>query len=205
MPTNYLDISILEQKWLRYKIKFYLPYFIISLLFALVILVLYMLQSLSTDSPKPEIKKIITQEHKTILEPSYDFMKNINLSKPIKEKKVKKKKLIVKNTIKINRQNTKNDMNIILQRFKHTNNPALSLFIAKKYYFLKDYKKSYKYAFITNELDNKIEDSWIIFIKSMVKLDKKARAIKTLKSYISFSNSKKAKQLLNEINSGKFQ
>jgi len=59
--------------------------------------------------------------------------------------------------IKIKRQNTQNDIASILKRFKKNNNPALSLFVAKKYYELGDYQNAYNYALITNEINIDIE------------------------------------------------
>lgn len=109
------------------------------------------------------------------------------------------------NRIVIDRHNAKDDINTIIKRFKKNNNPALSLFIAKKYYELGDYHNSYNYALITNQINNSIEDSWIVFSKSLVKLDKKDMAIKTLKDYIKDSYSNNAKILLDDIQSGKFK
>lgn len=109
------------------------------------------------------------------------------------------------NKVNIKRKNAKNDIQEIINRFKKNNNPALSLFVAKKYYELGDYHQSYNYALITNEINRDIEASWIIFSKSLVKLGEKDMAIKTLKEYSKQSNSESAKLLLNEIMSGKFK
>lgn len=107
--------------------------------------------------------------------------------------------------INIKRQNVEEDLAGIIKRFKKSNNPALSLFIAKKYYELNDYHNAYNYALITNDLNRDIEPSWIIFSKSLVKLGKKNQAIKTLQEYISSSKSQSAKILLDEIEAGKFK
>jgi len=121
--------------------------------------------------------------------------------------KTKEKEIIhkQKNSISINRQNAKDDIDDVIKRFKVNNNPALSLFIAKKYYELGEYNKSYNYALITNEINSDIEASWIVFAKSLVKLNEKEMAIKTLKTYTQHSGSNKAKMLLDEIISGKFK
>jgi hypothetical protein len=108
-------------------------------------------------------------------------------------------------SISIHRQNTQEDIHHVIKRFKINNNPALSLFIAKKYYELGEYRKSYNYALITNEINSNIEASWIIFAKSLVKLNEKDIAIKTLRTYYDHSGSNKAKILLDEIISGKFK
>jgi len=129
-----------------------------------------------------------------------------------KIKKVQKKvtsnpiqPIVKKNSIQIDRQNTHDDINQVIKRFKKNNNPALSLFIAKKYYQLEEYHQSYNYSLMTNEIDNDIEASWIIFSKSLVKLNEKSMAIETLNKYISHSNSHRAKILLDDITSGKFK
>ncbi len=172
----------------------------------------------------------ITAKQKIILKPSLDFIKNIQISSPqyynekqFQDEKKKKKTIVkkkpkkiplaepikvevVKNSlINIKRQNTKNDIQHVIKRFKKSNNPALSLFIAKKYYDLQNYKEAYNYALITNDINNEIEESWIIFAKSLVKLAKKDKAIKMLQKYINNTDSQAAKLLLNKIKSGKLK
>ena len=108
-------------------------------------------------------------------------------------------------SINITKQNTQDDISYVIKRFKKNNNPALSLFVAKKYYKMGEYRQAYNYSLITNQLNNNIEASWIIFTKSLVKLNEKEMAIKTLKQYIEYSHSNQAKILLDEITSGKFK
>jgi len=110
-----------------------------------------------------------------------------------------------KQIITIERRDSQHDIQEIVKRFKKNNNPALSLFVAKKYYELGNYEQSYNYALITNGINNGIEASWLIFAKSLVKLHKKEMAVKTLREYINFSHSGNAKILLNDIESGKFK
>ncbi len=106
--------------------------------------------------------------------------------------------------ITIERKESKKDIDDVIKRFKNNHNPALSLFVAKKYYELGEYKQAYNYALITNGINNNIEASWLIFVKSLVKLHKKDMAIKTLIKYINYSHSENAKILLDNIKSGKF-
>lgn len=110
-----------------------------------------------------------------------------------------------KNPINIARKDEQEDLSHVIKRFDVNHNPALSLFIAKKYYQLGNYEQAYNYALMTNEINNNIEESWIIFTKSLVKMGKKEKAVETLKKYISHSSSSQAKQLLDEILSGKFK
>ncbi len=108
-------------------------------------------------------------------------------------------------SISIKRQNNYEDINHVIKRFQKNNNPALSLFVAKKYYELGKYKKSYNYALITNNINNEIEASWIIFAKSLIKLKKKEQAKKVLQKYIDRSFSNRAKILLDDIKTGEFK
>jgi tetratricopeptide (TPR) repeat protein len=108
-------------------------------------------------------------------------------------------------SINITRKTTEDDLESVIERFNKSNNPALSLFIARKYYELGQYKKSYNYALITNEINSDIESCWIIFAKSLVKLNQKEKAIQTLKKYINHSGSSRATALLDRITTGKFE
>jgi len=67
------------------------------------------------------------------------------------------------------------------------------------------YEKASNYALITNQLNKEIEDSWLIFAKSLVKRGKKEKAIQLLREYINKSHSTNAAILLNNIQSGEFQ
>ena len=102
-------------------------------------------------------------------------------------------------------QQEADDLNDIVKRFKTNKNPALSLFLARRYYDLGSYENAYDYALKTNEIDSDIEESWLIFAKSLVKLGKKEQALKTLQSYINHSRSLSAKNLYNEIQKGVFK
>lgn len=166
-------------------------------------------------------------EERIILTPSLDFIKKLrhdstNTYKSTTPKEIKKQTIqepvqnyttdletkkvkISAKKIKILKQETQADIEHVIKRFVDNNNPALSLFIAKKYYRLGEYDKAYNYALITNKLNNKIDESWIVFSKSLVKLNKKDKAIKVLKKYIKYSHSLNAKILLNDIISGQFR
>jgi len=152
-----------------------------------------------TTSQKQKNLKVHRQPPKpTQKVPEEKIIHTKPIKKPTKEKR--------KSTLQIKtKQISENEIQEILQRFKKTNNPNLSLFVAKKYYELGNYNKAYNYALITNEIDNTIEESWIVFAKSLVKLGYKQRAVKTLQAYINYSHSSQAKLLLNKITTGKFK
>ena len=180
--------------------------------------------------PKNEVKKVVLSPsvsfietivietnvtNKDITKPTLEEIMPIEVQPVIKKivkftAEVPKEEIITRLTeenqkIQITKQHTSNDIAIVIRRFKTNNNPALSLFIAKKYYEIDNFEQSYNYALITNQLNKDIEDSWIIFAKSLIKLKKKQKAIEVLKQYIQYSNSNKAEILLANIISGKFQ
>jgi len=274
-----LNIIELEQRWLRYKIKSFIPHIVIVISLLIITLVLLSLSSSTTDNKQEIVEPTITPSNKEVikkepiekivpvkktvseetivvipveavpqkkqaiqkesqkvkLSPSLDFMRkmqnsvqpfynnttpsdNYETDVPRSTKKINTRQAKVLETqavestpkqsekrIQIKRQNTQNDIYDIIKRFKKNNNPALSLFVAKKYYELGNYRQAYNYALMTNKLNNEIESSWIIFSKSLVKLGKKDKAIKTLKKYIKHSHSTTAEILLDEIQSGKFR
>ncbi|HIP55234.1 MAG TPA: hypothetical protein EYH11_07155 [Sulfurimonas autotrophica] len=204
-----LNIHDLEKRWKVYKIKSFIPY-VITIALLVIVSIAYILynevQKLAQQKElsktketkitiplkklKPTIENNRTKKATAIqtLKPSKGFMK--------KEQRV---------AITIERGETKNDVFEVVKRFRKSGDPALSLFVAKKYYELGDYKQAYNYALITNQINPDIEESWIIFAKTLVKLHKKNKAIYTLEEYIKVSHSSNAEILLHEIKSGKFQ
>ena len=147
----------------------------------------------------------------TLLQPSYEFLDHIQKEekkapKPHQTKKREPtKKKIQKINIQLKRVDTSEKLNEIIQRFNTTNDPKLSLFIAKKYYDKHMYKNAYNYALKTNKLDSNIEDSWIIFTKALIKLNKKQMAVDILNEYVRQTNSQKAKLLLQQVQNGTFR
>jgi tetratricopeptide (TPR) repeat protein len=188
-----LNIIELESRWFKYKVKSYLPHF--SVLISLVI-VFFFVQKPSKVIVKKQIEMIVPSVKKmqNSVQPYYISKKtNTESTQPTSKK------------ISIKRQNTQDDIHDIIKRFKNNNNPALSLFVAKKYYELGNYHQAYNYSLITNKINKEIKVSWIIFAKSLVKLGKRDKAISILKKYIQQSNSSSAQILLDEIRTGKFQ
>lgn len=141
-----------------------------------------------TNEPERAKNMVLKQE---------TFTEEEEAEEPVKEE--------VKKKIVIARQSTLQDIKDVEKRFKQSNSPALSLFLAKQYYTLEDYSKSYNYALITNQLDKDSEDSWLIFSRSLVKLGKADLAKQALKEYIKYSHSSNAELLLNDIATGKFK
>ncbi|HIP15440.1 MAG TPA: hypothetical protein EYG74_08125 [Sulfurimonas autotrophica] len=150
---------------------------------------------------KVDKKQPLVQKKRKVVKPTVieEIVEDISAKKTAPMKKEKKV------AITIERRETKNDIFEVVKRFRKSNDPALSLFVAKKYYELGNYEQAYNYALITNQINSDIEASWIVFTKALVKLHKKDKAIHTLEEYIKVSHSSNAEILLHEIKSGKFQ
>jgi len=90
-------------------------------------------------------------------------------------------------------------LSFIKKKFYATNNAAFSIKLAKKFYESKKYKQALKWSLITNEIDAKSEESWIMFAKIKEKMGKKQDAINALNEYLKHEHSKKAAALLRKI------
>ena len=90
----------------------------------------------------------------------------------------------------------------VASRFTQSHDTDDSLFLAKSYYRKGNYKKAEYWALQTNKVNSNIHESWLIFVKSKVKLGHKNEAIRILTDYIKRSNSPEAKSLLYKIKKG---
>ena len=84
-------------------------------------------------------------------------------------------------------------------KFEKSNSSDIAVLIARRYYDIKDYKNSEKWALIANELDSNNEESWIIFAKSKYNLKQKDDAISVLKIYTDKANSANIEDLMRQI------
>lgn len=89
------------------------------------------------------------------------------------------------------------------KKFAQSQSSRDALLLAKNYYKKADYLASEKWALRANKLDNSLEDSWLLFAKSKVKLGKEKEALKVLVSYSKKSQSIKAKRLIGQIKAGR--
>ncbi len=135
--------------------------------------------------------------------------KTANVSQPQSEVALSVPKAIPEMTtpeetskISINTHQDEEDIKEVIERFKVNKKPALSLFVAKRYYTIGRYRESYNYALITNDIDSGIEESWLIAAKSLVKLNEKDKALNLLTQFIDRTFSVRAKMLLDQINNG---
>lgn len=104
------------------------------------------------------------------------------------------------NVIGIKRDSNEFNIAEIETRFKSNSNPHLGLYIARYHYDHGNYNEAYNYALKTNAINNSMEESWLIFAKSLIKMGKIDQAKKTLQMYLNQSNSENAKRLLDSIN-----
>jgi len=88
------------------------------------------------------------------------------------------------------------------ERFKESQDPQDSLYLARYYYNKKEYKKAESWAVSTNNIDGDIEESWLIFAKARAKQGFRVDAIKVLQSFYDETNSVKAKKLLDKLRRG---
>ncbi|NPA27661.1 MAG: hypothetical protein GXN91_01240 [Epsilonproteobacteria bacterium] len=161
-----------------------------------------------TPSPKP-IKKpqepVIDLANATIFEPKVQEEEIRVIGFDDKEKREITKKyediLIPKQSTKEIKE--KEMIKEIEERFKATQDPKDSLWLAKYYYKKGDYAKAELWAINTNNIDGEIEESWLIFAKARAKQGHRVDAIKVLQSYYEETNSAKAKELLDKLRRGK--
>lgn len=161
-------------------------------------------------------KKTIVPKQAQELKPSFAFMKQIKTKPYKKSKKVQKRKQAKKVTqqrvYKKSKRVTKNSHSIavtstsaqsklssLIKRFNNNRNPILGLTIAKQYLELKNYRQSYFYALEVNNIDQSIEDSWLITAQSLYFLKKKETAMKLLENYLKSHSSAKAVKLYRSI------
>ncbi len=238
-----LDIKNLERRWLKYKLKSYVPFIaVIALLAGLMLALLYIwrdapnpeaipttspVQSPSTDINRSTVSSAV-EESPMVIEPSMDFVHSFQGSEEQPLAAVSLNPMqpprapvpaqpMLQNPpppamapsdskpLALNRNDSKLDIESVERRFKETPNPNLGLFIARYHYDHGNFSEAYDYALKTNTLNSKIDESWIIFSKALVKLGKTEQAKKTLTLYLSESQSESARALLNSIEKGTFK
>lgn len=106
-----------------------------------------------------------------------------------------------KQKIKINLEQTIdiNSITDVMRRFYESKDPNDSLFLAINYYEQNDYGKAFYWAIETNKITEDLEESWLIMAKSKAKMGDRNEAIRILRAYATKTNSKKALDLLNQI------
>jgi len=218
------DIKPLEEEWKKYQHKKRKPfYFIITLLVILFIMVIFYnslnmnlnflhkhinnisLGKLSEVSNEIE-KNILLNDSLTRLEVK-DISSNsgakINLNSdilvdiPILEEEIQVPNISRgKVHLDIIETSSLKAYEDVEKRFLQSHDIDDAFFLAKSYYKKKNYNKAAYWALETNKIDDNLEESLFIFVKSKIKLGKKSEALSILRSYIKRTDSNNAKKLL---------
>jgi len=164
-------------------------------------------QSFQTSTPSTQIPTAPAPQNTKPLQQSIPLPKVLNVpqSASIKASPPAVSPTSADKPFSLNRNESKPDIESVERRFKETSNANLGLFIARYHYDHGNYSEAYNFSLKTNSLNSNIDESWIIFIKSLVKLGRVEQAKKTLHLYISESNSESARSLLDSIERGTFK
>ena len=87
-------------------------------------------------------------------------------------------------------------------QFLKTNNPTIALELAKLNFKKNNFKEAIKWSLAANDIDNSLEESWIIFAKSKYKLKQKDDAIKALNEYNKNLNKASINTLISKMRDG---
>ena len=195
----------LYRRWKRYRLK----KVAIKSLLATSLLALagvgYYFYFFLKEAPKPQkIKK------DNIILPNKDFEKHLFAYRMKQKRKQKQKQKAApvskkepKQKLLIHSQNT--SIQELIKAFNTKPSAQKALIIAKRYFNEGNFKNAAKWAYRANTLDQKNEESWLLFAKSLAKDGKRKKALSVLNIYYKKSRSQKAKLLLEQIAKGEFQ
>jgi hypothetical protein len=224
------DILELENNWKKYKKSKRKPWYIFSFIGIIFLLLLYYMFNVininNINKYYGKIKSLVSVENNTVINENTFILYNPPLAK-LDIENIEKKELLMKLPILDNQllstksievphieSNKKIFLDIVKtssvsaykdveKRFYNSHEIEDALFLAQSYYKKNNYTKAAFWALETNKLDNNIEDSIFIFVRSKVKLGQKNEGISILKAYIEKSNSIDAKNLLYKIENNK--
>ena len=95
-----------------------------------------------------------------------------------------------------------NEESVLREQFLKTNNPTIALELARLNFRNNNFKEAIKWSLAANDIDNSLEESWIIFAKSKYKLKQSNDAVKALREYNKNLNKASINELINKIKSG---
>ena len=154
------------------------------------------LTDMPQDSQPVNMHKNIGGKQVAVKIPTEEII-NFDSEKP----KVAKNMGSLQNLNKFQIQSSDSEISVdeLTAKFDKSNSSDIAVLIARRYYDIKDYKNSEKWALIANELDSNNEESWIIFAKSKYNLKQKDDAISVLKIYNDKANSSSVEDLMRQI------
>lgn len=153
------------------------------------------------DIPKltfypPNIDKIHSKKSKKIQNhtvTTMDYEESLNVEPIFLDSKVKRNRPI----LKVSKSKSKG-LKYLITKYNSSPDYKLALDIANIYYDQKDFKNSSIWANKANGLDRQKEEPWILFAKSNYKLGKRKDAINSLKLFLDYKFSQRAKNLLDK-------
>jgi hypothetical protein len=95
-----------------------------------------------------------------------------------------------------------NEEVMLKDQFLKTDNPTIALELAKLNFKKNNFKEAIKWSLAANDIDNSLEESWIIFAKSKYKLKQKDDAIKALNEYNKNLNKASINTLISKMRDG---
>lgn len=224
------NVDKLERQWIRYRRKkIIFPVLIGVLMIAAVVALLYM-GTVTKILDHNKTKIAITEKSSVSLNTTKESPEKASrksdilatgvpsLSSTKKYKRPKAGQIIFQEENEGARTQIKKKKNLLIQvterggkdiavdienRFEFAQDKSDSLFLTKYYYDKMEYEKAEKWALETNKLDNTIEESWLIFAKSLAKQGKRIESLKVLRAFLEQGKSVKAKALMDKIRRGK--
>ncbi len=162
-----------------------------------------------TPSPTPfdaivhikEIYHSVKDSHNLTQEPTYpaDIVEQMVEKEPVQEQiqepiqeKEKPQMVFVADT-------QKDFLTILAEKYSKAPTYATAIAIAEEYFKNDNFQEALNWSIKANELDDKNEESWIIFAKSKEKLLKVDEAINSLRVYLSKNQSPKIEELLTQL------
>ena len=130
---------------------------------------------------------------------------NIKVSKPqVKEVKAKQSVAAQPVIVENSRENLflgtqeEKSLESWIDKYNQKKSYAVAIYIAKQFYFDKDFKQSGIWAKRANHLDRNKEEAWLYYAKSVYALGNTVKAKRILNIYLQYKKSVKAELLLSE-------
>ena len=212
------DIKALEREWERYrkrKIRSWYIFLFVTLVILSIILLFLNYQNIyfvkgdinsSKNIKALSVKSVVAKSFKDSNSTSTNTLSQKAPLVLIEDVPILDDNETIKNNKKVDLHIVKTSSSIayreVERRFLQSHDTEDALFLAKSYYAKGNYVKAEYWALEANKVDDNIEESWLIFVKSKVKLGHKNEAIRILTEYVKRSNSPQARILLEKMTKG---
>ena len=142
---------------------------------------------------------INSEDGKDFFDERDDTMKSIPLPREEKIMLDPSEPPAKKTKINIEVSSAKDEQSALKEQFIRTNNPAFALDLARINFREQKYQEALKWSLAANEIDNNLEESWVIFAKSKYKLKQKDDALRALREYNKNANKSSIGELIRQI------